>query len=181
MSETTRKDLGYPKSDLKDVSNFRILKFCGGGGGGACGVLLGATQFVYPIRVPKFLTYNRSMLFENPEFIGVEIYSDGGSDGLCDHTLDALQPFWVGFSDTGVLSDLEVKSQGIMFNQLAGFEFEVQGLKLPQPVLLGGGANPNWSNRIFVHIVWNSTGFVQQVPMRDGIFKVIKHDYDQKI
>jgi len=181
MSETTRQNLGYPRTELKDVSNFRILKFCGGAGGGACVVLLGATQFVWPVRVPKFLTYNRSLILENPEFIGVDIFTDGGVSGFCDHSAVTRVPWWVGFSDTGVLTDQQVRDQGIQINSAPPHEIEVQGLKLPQPVLLGGGANPNWSGRIYIHIVWDSPLYVQAVNMYDGILRMIKHDYDIKV
>lgn len=180
MSETGRKDLAKPKSE-QDTILFDIIQYCGGGGGGGCAETMDATQFVYPIRVPKFLVFNRSLLLENPEFNGVQIYTDAGAVMFCDHSLGTLQDWWLGFSDDGVLTDQEVKDQNIVITGTPPQLIDVSWNKLPQPVLLGGGVNPDWENRIYVHIVWGSPDFVTDSPMREGILNVVKHDYDEKI
>lgn len=181
MSESGRKDLAFPRSEITDTP-YQILKFCGGAGGGGCYVVLGATQFVYPIRVPKFLTFNRSLLLANKEFIAIDIFTDGGPDGFfCSNTPAVRVPWYLGFSDDGVLTDAQVKDQDIVINTAPPHEILVNWNKLPQPVLQGGGVNPDWENRIYVHIVWDSPLYVMQFPMYEGILSVIKHDYDIKI
>lgn len=181
MSERGRNDAAYPRSEISDTP-YQILKFCGGLGGGGCAILLSATQFVYPIRVPKFLTFNRSLLLANKEFIGVDIYTDAGPDGFfCTHTLGSRVGWWLGFSDTGVLTDLEVKAQDIPITGAPPHEILVNWNKLPQPILQGGGINPDWENRIYVHIVWDSALYVSATELYEGILSVTKHDYDLKI
>jgi hypothetical protein len=180
MSETSRKDLAKPKSQADGLLQ-DILQYCGGGGGGGCAVTMDSTQFVYPIRVPKFVVFNRSLLLRNLEFVGINIYSDAGSNGFCDHTLGTLQPWWLGFSDDGVLTDTEVKAQDIMIDTLSPQDILVMHNKLPQPVLMGGGVNPDWENRIYVHIVWDSPGLVREFALVEGILQVVKYDYDEKI
>ena len=180
MSGTTKKDVGYPKSE-EEAIKYLILRFCGGAGGGGCVTLLGATQFVYPIRVSKLLTYNKSLTLDNLEFTGVDIFTDGGSVPFCDHSPDVRQPFWLGFSDDGILTDGEVKKQDIQITGAPPHQIFIQGNKLPQPVLRGGGINPNWENRIYVHIVWNSSSFVSVFPLSESSLGVVKHNQDLKI
>ena len=170
MSETSRKDKGYPRSEV-NMRHFMLFLWCGGFGGGGCPETLDATQFVYPIRVSKYIRLNRSLLFNNPEFKGVDIFSDGGPDG-CDHSKDTRQPFWLAFSADGVMTDAEVKAADIELNQAPPFDILVPRLKLPQP------KDPGWDNIIYVHIVWDSAAYVTDDPMQDGILKTIKHDYD---
>lgn len=185
MSETRRSDLAYPKSQV-DIANFIIFRFCGGSGGGECPALLGASEFVYSIKVPKHLVYNRSLLLNNPEFIGVEIYGNAGAVGLCDPASDGvLQPWWLAFSEDGVLTPAEIKQRGIYINDAPPFTIEVDGSKLPQPVLKGGGANPDWEQRIYVHIYWGNPNFVTfsgYLANRDErVLEVVKHNYDIKL
>lgn len=181
MSERGRTDSAFPRSEITDTP-YQILKFCGGLGGGGCYVVLGATQYVYPIRVSKFLTFNRSLLLANKEFIAIDIFTDGGPDGFfCSHTPAVRVPWWLGFSATGVLTDSEVKAQNIQISTAPPHEILVNWNKLPQPTLLGGGVNPDWESRIYVHIVWDSPLYVMQTEFYEGILSVIKHDYDVKI
>lgn len=182
MSETRRADLAYPKSQTDDQGMFYLFQRCGGSGAGECGVVLGTTQFVYPIRVSKFVTFNRSLLLQNPYAFGnVEIYNDLGAGGLCDHNMGTLQPWYLAFSDNGVLTDQEVIDRGIYISDPEPpFDIEVDWSKLPQPVLTGGGVNPNWQNRIYVHIMWGNPGFLtrQSDPLEEGALKVVKHNQD---
>lgn len=185
MSQSARKDFAYPKSQV-DIANFLIFRFCGGSGGGECPVALGAKEFVYPIRVPKHLVFNKSILFNNPEFIGVQIYGNAGAVGLCDPASNGVeQPWWLAFSDDGVLTEAEIMQRGIYIDQSPPFTIEVDASKLPQPVLKGGGANPDWESRIYVHIYWGSEDFVTfsgYLANRDErVLEVVKHNYDIKI
>ncbi len=187
MSETRRKDLAYPKSQI-NINDFLIFRFCGGSGGGECPVLLGASEFVYPIRVPKHLVYNRSLLLNNPEFLGVEIFGNAGAVGLCNPASDGnRKSWWLAFSDDGILSESEVKARGIFIDGSVAppYTIEVDGSKLPQPVLRGGGANPDWEQRIYVHIYWGNPSYVTFsafLANRDErVLEVVKHNYDIKI
>lgn len=189
MSKTGVIDRGYPRSKddkstnvggITRVVGFRILSFCGAIGGFTCPSVLGATQYVYAIPVSKFLVYTRSMLFENSTY-GVDIYTDAGADAFCTHNLGTRQPFYLGFSSTGVLTDAEVKAQGNSFNDALPYQIEILGDRLPQPILKTGAPDPNWDNKIYVHIVWDSSAYVQQSPMFDNILKLAKHNFDIKI
>lgn len=189
MSQTGKKDRAYPRSNEDKSTNgggltralgFRVLGFCGAVGGYVCPVVLGATQYVYSIPVSKFIVYNRSLLLQNSLF-GVDIYTDGGADPFCPNTVNVRQDWWLGFSDDGVMTDLEVKGQGNQFNAELPYQIEILGNKLPQPILLDGSPNPNWDNKIYVHVVWNSALYVQPTAMFENILKVAKHNYDIKI
>lgn len=172
MSQSGRKDLAYPKSKV-DAGQAYWYVYCGGSGAGSCLNQLGATQYVYPIRVPKFVVFNRSLLLRNDV---VDVGSDAGSDGFCAHTYGTQQPWWIAFSADGVMTDAEVKAVGMQFQQNAGYDIFVQAKDLPQP------NQPDWQNRIYVHIVWQETSYVN----RNGDFypdmlTVVKHDMDEKI
>jgi len=184
MSESGRKDLAYPKSQTETPA-FYILRFCGGKGGGDCVYPLNDTEFVIPIRVPKHLVFNRSLLVHNPEFFGVDIFSDGGAVGLCANSAAVRQSWWLAFSDDGVLSETEVKATGIEISAAPPFDIEVDASKLPQPVLRGGGANPNWENIIYMHIWWGNGSFVSGssylLNRDERVLEVTKHNYDIKI
>lgn len=184
MSESARKDVAYPKSQV-ETPRFIIFKFCGGMGGGGCPSLLGDTEFVYPIRVPKHLVFNKSLLLNNPFPLGVDVWSDAGASGFCATSLGTRQPWWLAFSDNGILTETQIKQRGIELTAEPPFEIEVDALKLPQPVLKGGGVNPNWENRIYVHIWWGDPNFVTNSPYfanrLEGVLEVVKHNYDIKL
>lgn len=184
MSESRRTDLAYPKSQTETPA-FYILRFCGGSGGGGCVFPLGATEFIIPIRVPKHLVFNRSLLVQNPEFFGVDIYSDGGAVGLCDHSAAVRQDWWLAFSDDGILTEDEVKARGLLITASPPFDIEVDASRLPQPVLSGGGANPNWENIIYMHIWWGNPAFVTGsaylLNRDERVLEITKHNYDIKI
>lgn len=185
MSQSQRKDFAFPRSQV-DIADFIIFRFCGGSGGGECPALLGTDRFVYPIKVPKHLVYNKSLLLNNPEFIGVEIYGNAGAVGLCNPASDGvLQPWWLAFSDDGNLTADEIKQRGIYIDDAPPFTIEVDGSKLPQPVLQGGGANPDWQQRIYVHIYWGNPNYVTfsgyLANQDERVLEVVKHNYDIKI
>jgi len=185
MSESGRKDLAYPKSQVQ-TAPFIIFRLCGGAGGGDCAFVLGYNHLTYSFKVSKFIVFNRSLILNNPEFNGVEVFSDGGAAGLCDHTTDVRQGWWLAFSDDGLLTTDQVMATGTFIEATAPpFDIEVQWNKLPQPVLAGGGANPNWESRIYVHIVWSAEDLVTTsaalINQLDNVLTLIKHDYDEKI
>jgi len=187
MSETTRADLAYPKSQV-EAPKLYVFQLCGGSGAGGCAYPLGATSFVYPIRVPKNVVYNRSLLLRNKAG-AIDIYTDGGTDGFCAHIAGTHVGWYIAFSDDGVLTDAEIIAQGNYFTAEAPFDIDIDGSKLPQPVLRGGGANPAWQNRIYVHIYWGNATYVWAdspfhsggMTMYDGVLEVVKHNYDIKL
>lgn len=187
MSESGRQDLAYPKSQVESTpSGFILFRLCGGAGGGDCSQLLGTNMMTFSFKVSKFIVFNRSLLLNNPEFGGVDIWSDGGASFPCDHTSDVRQPWWLAFSADGQMSHDEVVQKGIPISaDEPPYDIEVQHTKLPQPVLPGGGANPDWEARIYVHIAWASASFVTNsgalLNQLDSVLKLVKHDYDEKI
>lgn len=175
MSETRRLDLAYPKSKVDARMAFWFV-YCGGSGAGSCLNQLGATQYVYPIRVPKFVVFNRSLLLQNNQ--SVDIGSNAGFDGICANSYGVRQNFWLAFSATGVMTDAQVKAKGMVFNQTAfpAYDILVQAKDLPQPKDVG------WAGRIYVHIVWESPSYVNTSgDMHPDMFTLVKHDMDEKI
>jgi len=177
MSETSRADLAYPKSKVDAATAF-WFSYCGGSGAGACYLPLGVTQYVYPIRVPKFTVFNRSLLLTNNNEI--DIVTDAGNNGLCPNSFGTRQPWWLAFSATGVMTDAEVKARGRIFNQAAypAYDIFVQSKDLPQP------NDPAWQGRIYVHIVWDSPLYMNQANGADlnpDMLTVVKHDMDERI
>lgn len=175
MSETGRADLAYPKSKVDDRTAF-WYSYCGGSGAGSCLNTLGATQYVYPIRVPKFTVFNRSLLLTNN--LAVDIGTNAGFDGICANSYGTRQPFWLAFSATGVMTDAAVKAVGIMLNQASypAYDIFVQAKDLPQP------SDADWQGRIYVHIVWDSAGYVNDGgDMHPDMFNLTKHDMDERI
>ena len=182
MSNTGKADLAYPRSQQFEQGNMAdrtigiaILNFFGGTGGTVCPYLLGVTQYIYAVKVPKFVVRNKSLTLHNPQFFGVDIFSDAGPDIFCDHSFDARQPWWLGLSVDGVLTDGEVKAQGNMFNQAAPYDIEILENKLPQP------GDAGWVNKIYIHIVWDSGLYINGGEMKDNILEIAKYDYDIKI
>lgn len=175
MSQTGRKDLAYPKSKVESWQAYWYV-YCGGSGAGSCLNVLGVTQYVYPIRVPKFTVFNRSLLLRNES--AIDIGSDAGSDGLCAHTYGSRQPWYMAFSADGVMTDDEVKTRGVMLNQSADdpYDIFIQSKDLPQPT------DPDWANRIYVHIVWDSVSYVNKWgDFHPDMLTLVKHDMDEKI
>lgn len=175
MSETGRADLAYPKSKVDAFQAYWYV-YCGGSGAGSCLFPLGITQYVYPIRVPKFTVFNRSLLLRNQS--AVDIGTNGGSDGFCANSYGSRVPWYLAFSATGVMTDAEVKARGIMLNQSADdpYDILVQAKDLPQP------SDPDWQGRIYVHMVWDSAGYVNKWgSFRDDMLTLVKHDMDEKI
>lgn len=175
MSETRRLDLGYPKSKVDSPTGYWFL-ICGGMGAGSCLLPIGFTQFVYAIKVPKFIVFNRSLLFMNDN--AIDIGDDGGTSGFCDHSFGTRKPFWIAFSADGILTDAQVKSKGKMFNQAAypAYNIFIQAKDLPQP------SDASWQGKIYVHLVWDSPLYVNNGgTFVDNMLTLVKHDSDEKI
>lgn len=174
--DSGRHDLAYPKSQV-DSPLFTLFYACGGSGSTNCPTTMGVTQYVYSTRVPKFVVFNRSLIFDNGTYSpGVTIYSDGGSDAFCSHTLSVRQDFWVALSANGVLTDAQVMARGVHVagSNIPPYNIQFDWNKIPQPKDAG------WQNKIFIHIVWASTLYVTRNAMHDDILTLTKHDYDIK-
>lgn len=175
MSESTRQDFAYPKSKV-DSKMAYWFSYCGGSGAGSCLNPLGVTQYVYPIRVPKFVVFNRSLLLQNNQ--SIDIGTNGGFDGICSNSYGSRRPWYLAFSADGILTDDQVKAKGKVFNQSSfpAYDIFVQAKDLPQP------KDANWQGRIYVHIVWDSTTYVNSNgDFHPDMLFLVKHDMDEKI
>jgi len=153
---------------------YLFFVYCGGSGGGGCVLPLGITGVTYPVRVPKFITKNTRLIFQNPEFAGIRIYSDGGPSGPCANSIGAEVGFYMALSVDGNLTGSEIIEQGVHLIGEGPYEIEFKELKIPQPV------NPLWENKIYVHLYWGNTGYINgagAVPS-DTTLKITKHDYE---
>lgn len=158
----------YPRSfvDNGGVSSYIIPT--GGTGGLLCPLPL-PESFVYFIKTPKHLVFNRKIIFQNNI---IAPYTDLGPDVLCDHSVGVVQPWYIGFSVDGVLTNQQIIDQGMSFT-VPPFTLEINSSKLPQPT------DPLWDNKIYVHFYFGS-GFVGYGILDQGL-QIIKHDYDIKI
>lgn len=174
---------GRPDTDIQDT--VRILLYCGGGGGGACPDTLGAEYVILPYRVPRYITYNRKIIFVNNEFFGFRIYSDGGSDGLCDHSLSVEQSFWIGLSASDADDPETTAKAGVELSGALPYEIEFPADKCPQPT------DPAWENIVYVYVWWGDSNFINEsgfsaasieavTNATSAPLKLIKHDKDTK-
>lgn len=167
---------GRPNTDQEET--MRVIRYCGGSGGGECIPTLGATGIVLAYRVPKYITYNRKIVFHNPEFTGVRIYTDGGVAGLCSHSLGTAQDFWIGLAaDPGL--DIETTAKAGLAIAAATplpYDLEFNAQNCPQPT------DPAWENIVYVYIYWGNSGFVNEggAITTDDLL-LIKHDKDSRI
>ncbi len=134
------------------------------------------TQVRFGIEMNPYLTRQDSILLRNPEFFGIVLYPDAGVSGFCSHSyvLGTEVDWYLGFSNDGVLTDDEVRSQQLL--QTAGappFDIEVSGNKLPQPT------DADWSGIMYVHIVWDNPLYVSDQQYVDDIqyLRVVQHNY----
>lgn len=171
-SDTQAK--GYPKSLQK--RDWTIYLYCGGSGGGGCPYVQNKTQVRYGIDLNPFIVSNDSITLRNPDFAGIVLYSNNGSDGFCpdSYTLGQEKSWYLGFSNTGVLTDAQVIAQGLL--QTAGappFDIEVSKNKLPQPT------DADWTGTLYVHIVWTNSLYISDQLYVDDIqyLRVVQHNY----
>lgn len=166
---------GYPKSLQK--KDWEIYKYCGGAGGGDCPVVQNNTHISYAIEVNPFLVRNRSLLLRNPSFFGIVLYTDLGPDFFCSSSYNANNPedWYIGFDADNTMTDAEVIAQNLLQDNLdPPFDIDVAERFLPQPT------DPNWDDKIYVHIVWTNSLYVSDQLYIDDVqyLRVVKHNYD---
>jgi len=167
--------MGTPNTD--NAETVRLLRYCGGGGAGFCIAPLGVTGVMLAYRVPKFITHNRKILFQNREFHGVRIFTDGGAAGLCPNSALIEVPWHMGLtSDSGANIEATAKA-GYQLSGALPYDVEFPADMCPQPI------EATWGNIIYVAVFWgsglllndNSTGTVITTS-----FDLKKHDKDTK-
>lgn len=175
MSSGPMNFKGRPNTESEDT--LRLLLYCGGGGGGGCLTPLGTTGVMLAYRVPKFITYNRKIVFENREFFGVDISIDNGSDGFCANSIGADHSWWMGLTADST-ADIEATAKaGYELSGDTPYDIEFPADMCPQPT------DSAWENIIYVAVFWgdanlmnnNTTGTVD-----DFCFNIKKHDKDTK-
>jgi hypothetical protein len=178
MGASDVNQVGYGKSQQK--KDWALYRYCGGGGGGACPYIQNKTQVKFSIEVNPFLVKNTSITFRNPEFFGIVLFQDLGSDGSCpsSYNINAPQDWYLGLSADGVMTDAEVIAQNLLQDNLPPpFDIEVTGRNvLPQPTDAG------WDGKIWCHIVWTNPAFVSDQLYVDNVqyLKVVQHNYEVK-
>lgn len=166
---------GTPNTDSDDT--VRLLRYCGGAGGGGCLEPLGITGIMLAYRVPKFITFNRKIILENKEFLGVRIYNDAGPAGFCDHSIGTEQNWFIGLTaDSG--ADIEDTAKaGYELNGALPYDIEFPADLCPQPT------DPTWESIVYVAVYWGSATFLNDnVPsaVAEISFDLKKHDKDTK-
>lgn len=175
MSDSGFKAVGRPDATLD--GGFIYYQYCGGKGGGGCLDPLGVTGVVIAYRVPRFIVRNRRLLFENKEWNGVRIYTDGGAVFLCDHSLGSEAGFYMALSADGQLTDEEVVQRGQFLTGALPYDIEFLAKDIPQPA-----QGANWLGYIFVHLYWGNTGYLNEGGAIDQYsMRIKKHDYDIQV
>lgn len=174
MSNSGLNFKGRPNTE--QLETMRILRYCGGAGGGDCLPVLGTEGIVLEYRVQKYITFNRKIVFRNNEFFGVRIYTDGGPVGFCSHSLGNEVTWWMGLSSDPNLDIETVARAGVELSGALPYDIEFEPPKLPQPT------DAAWENRVYVYLWWGDAGYVAEggIPDTDS-FWIIKHDKDIKI
>jgi hypothetical protein len=167
---------GTPNTDNSDT--VRLLLYCGGSGGGNCVEPLGISGVMLAYRVPKFITYNRKIVFENKEFLGIQIFTDGGPAGFCDHSISTTEvPFWIGLTADGS-EDIETAAKrGYELSGDPPYDIEFPADLCPQPT------DPAWENIVYVAVYWGNPAFMSgNVPgaIIEQSLDLKKHDKDTK-
>lgn len=171
MSEAGRVARGRP--DAMVEAGYLYFIYCGGKGGGGCLEPLGTTGVVLTIRVPKFIVHHRRIIFENREFYGIRIYTDGGAVFLCDHSLGSEVSWYMALSNDGILTDQEIQERGIQISGALPYEIEFLEDKIPQP------SEGGYAGKLYVHIYWGNAGYINENGTIDNdSIKIVKHDYD---
>lgn len=166
---------GTPNTDNLDT--VRLLLYCGGSGGGGCVDPLGVEGVMLAYRVPKFITYNRKIIFENKEFLGIQIFTDAGPAGFCSHSVGAEASWWIGLtSDSG--ADIEtVAKRGYQLSGDPPFDIEFPADLCPQPT------EAAWENVVYVAVWWGDAGYIAgNVPgaIIEESLDLKKHDKDTR-
>lgn len=167
---------GTPNTDNLDT--VRLLLYCGGSGGGDCLEPVGVTGVMLAYRVPKFITYNRKIVFENKEFLGIQFFNDGGPVAFCDHSIGLTEyPFWIGLTADGT-EDIETAAKrGYELSGDPPYDIEFPAEKCPQPT------EPAWESIIYVAVFWGNVALMSNnVPglVVEASLDLKKHDKDTK-
>ncbi len=171
MSDTGQLKRGRP--DAMVEAGYLFFRYCGGMGGGGCVSQLGITKTSFLIRIPKFIVHHRRIIFENKEFEGIRIYTDGGASGGCPSSIGTEVSWYMALSNSDVMSDADIMSRGIQLSGALPYQIEFREEKIPQPV--DGG----YSGVIYVHVLWGNTTYINEGGTIDTeSVKIIKHDYD---
>ena len=194
MSESGLQFRGRPVSQKDNERQYRFYSYCGGGGAGQCVEPLGVPGIVLEYRVSKYIVFNRKIIFENSDFFGILIATDGGPEFLCDHSVDAYVDCFMGLAAT---DDLDINDTahagGVVLNGIddLGASIEFDATKIPQPFLPardGGGPNPDWAAKIYVYLWWGDPSYVNGAgdifnggAIDARAFNIIKHDNDVKV
>lgn len=178
MSKLDTGKLAVGRPDAQVEAGYMAFMYCGGSGGGGCLTPLGLRSTKITFRIPRFVVYNRRIIFENKEFFGVRIYSDGGADGLgCPNSLGIEKPFYVALSADGNLTDAQVVAKNKQLSGALPYTIEFLAKDIPQP------KEVSWGGFLFLHIVWNDATYLNagSNPIDERSIALIKHDYDQQL
>lgn len=171
-SASGHKDVGRPDANV--AAGFIFHQYCGGKGGAGCLNPLGVTGVVVPYRMPRSIVRHRRLLFENKEFSGVRIFSDGGAVGLCDHSLGSEVGFYMILSTSTTINAEQIVKQGQFLMGALSYDIEFLEKDIPQPKDLA------YNGYIYVHLYWGDTGYMNEggtIP-DESSFRIKKHDYD---
>lgn len=168
------------RPDAMVEAGYLYFTYCGGMGAGACITPMGISGVALPFRVPKAVTRNERIIFENREFYGVRLYTNAGSNGLCPNSIGSEVPFYAALSADGLLTGAEVMAQGVQLSGPTPYEIEFKENKIPQPI------DSNYANIIYLQLYWGDTGLLNELgdpgdlshrPKPES-FRIVKHDYE---
>ena len=173
MSNSGFCPVGRPDAMLEDA-NYLFFVYCGGMGGGGCVIPLGVTGVSYPVKIPKFITRNTKLVFENPEFIGIRLYTDAGPAGFCANSIGTEVPFYMALSVDGLLTGEQIMAQGVQLSGALPYSIEFNELKIPQPT------HPDWDGNIYVQLYWGNAAYINGAGgLPDNTtLQITKHDYE---
>jgi len=175
MSKGSLNLKGTPNTDTLDT--VRLLRYCGGGGGGGCTEPLGVEGVMLAYRVPRFITFNRKIIFENKEFLGIQIFDDAGPAGFCDHSVGTEHSFWLGLTADGT-EDIETAAKrGFELSGTPPYNIEFPADMCPQP------DEAAWENIVYVAVWWGDAAFmISNVTgaVTEQALDLKKHDKDTR-
>ena len=173
MSQGPQVPSGRPDAMLEEATHLFFV-YCGGSGGGGCVLPIGTTGLTYPVKIPKFITRNTKLIFENPEFGGIRIYSDAGPSGFCANSLGSDVPCYMALSVDGNLTPEQIMARGVILTGPTPYTIEFTENKIPQPL------NPLWDGNIYVQLYWGNAGYLSGIGANpsDNSLQITKHDYE---
>ena len=130
-SNSGQLKVGRPDAALD--GGFIFKQYCGGMGGGGCLIPLGITGIAIPYKMPRSIVRHRRIILENKEFIGVRIYTDAGSNGLCPNSIGSEVGFYLALSVDGLMTDTEMQQQGKFISGALPYDIEFLAKDIPQP------------------------------------------------